>query len=285
MPYFGVHQSISAGFDAAVYDAAAMGYDCVQIFSGNSNRWDNKPISETAARKFQEALAKTGQYDPLVHDSYLINLASPDEALHEKSVARFTDELVRAQILGVPRVVMHPGAAKDDSKEAALDRVARSFDRIFESIPDNTTQVLVETTAGQGSYLGGTFEEIAAIIAACDHKDRLGVCLDTCHVFAAGYDFRTKASYDAMFEQFDRTVGLDRLAAFHLNDSMKKLESHGDRHDHIGKGEIGLDAFAMLINDPRFVQKPMYLETPKKETEEGEAWDVLNLKALKALLN
>ena len=163
MPYFGVHQSISAGFDAAVYDAAAMGYDCVQIFSGNSNRWDNKPISETAARKFQEALAKTGQYDPLVHDSYLINLASPDEALHEKSVARFTDELVRAQILGVPRVVMHPGAAKDDSKEAALDRVARSFDRIFESIPENTTQVLVETTAGQGSYLGGTFEEIAAV--------------------------------------------------------------------------------------------------------------------------
>lgn len=285
MPYFGVHQSISAGFDAAVYDAAAMGYDCVQIFSGNSNRWDNKPISETAARKFQEALAKTGQYDPLVHDSYLINLASPDEALHEKSVARFTDELVRAQILGVPRVVMHPGAAKDDSKEAALDRVARSFDRIFESIPENTTQVLVETTAGQGSYLGGTFEEIAAIIAACDHKDRLGVCLDTCHVFAAGYDFRTKAAYDAMFEQFDGTIGLDRLAAFHLNDSMKKLESHGDRHDHIGKGEIGLDAFAMLINDPRFAQKPMYLETPKKETEEGEAWDVLNLKALKALLN
>ncbi len=285
MPYFGVHQSISAGFDTAVYDAAAMGYDCVQIFSGNSNRWDNKPISETAARKFQEALAKTGQYDPLVHDSYLINLASPDEALHEKSVARFTDELVRAQILGVPRVVMHPGAAKDDSKDAALDRVARSFDRIFESIPENTTQVLVETTAGQGSYLGGTFEEIAAIIAACDHKDRLGVCVDTCHVFAAGYDFRTKASYDAMFEQFDRTVGLDRLAAFHLNDSMKKLESHGDRHDHIGKGEIGLDAFAMLINDPRFAQKPMYLETPKKETEEGEAWDVLNLKALKALLN
>ena len=285
MPYFGVHQSISAGFDAAVYDAAAMGYDCVQIFSGNSNRWDNKPISESAARKFQEALAKTGQYDPLVHDSYLINLASPDEALHEKSVARFTDELVRAQILGVPRVVMHPGAAKDDSKEAALDRVARSFDRIFESIPDNTTQVLVETTAGQGSYLGGTFEEIAAIIAACDHKDRLGVCLDTCHVFAAGYDFRTKSAYDAMFEQFDRTIGLDRLAAFHLNDSMKKLESHGDRHDHIGKGEIGLDAFAMLINDPRFAKKPMYLETPKKETEEGEAWDVLNLKALKALLN
>ena len=284
MPYFGVHQSIAAGFDAAVYDATNMGYDCVQIFSGNSNRWANKPIAAPEAQKFKDALEKTGQFTPLIHDTYLINLASPDPELLEKSIARFADELKRAQILGVPQLVMHPGAAKDDSREVALDRVAKSFDQIFASLPDNTTKVLIETTAGQGSYLGGTFEEIAAIIAASDHKDRLGVCLDTCHVFVAGYDFRTKNLYDAMFDNFDRTIGLDRLDAFHLNDTMKALGSHVDRHEHIGKGEIGLDAFALLVNDPRFADKPMYLETPKKETEDGESWDVLNLKALKALL-
>ena len=284
MPYFGVHQSIAAGFDAAVYDASAMGYDCVQIFSGNSNRWANKPIAAPEAQKFKDAIEKTGQFTPLIHDTYLINLASPDPDLLEKSIARFAEELKRAQILGVPQLVMHPGAAKDDSRDVALDRVAKSFDQIFESLPDNTTKVLIETTAGQGSYLGGTFEEIAAIIAACDRKDRLGVCLDTCHVFVAGYDFRTKDLYDAMFENFDRAIGLDRLDAFHLNDTMKALGSRVDRHEHIGKGEIGLDAFALLVNDPKFADKPMYLETPKKETEDGELWDVLNLKTLKALL-
>ncbi len=283
MPFFGVHQSIAAGFDSAVYDATNMGYDCVQIFSGNSNRWANKPIAASDAQKFKDALEKTGQFTPLIHDSYLINLASPDPELREKSIARFADELKRAQVLGVPQLVMHPGAAKDDSREAALDRVAKSFDQIFASLPGNTTKVLIETTAGQGSYLGGKFEEIAAIIAASDFKDRLGVCLDTCHVFVAGYDFRTKDLYDAMFDNFDRSIGLDRLDAFHLNDSMKGLNSHVDRHEHIGKGEIGLDAFALLVNDPKFADKPMYLETPKKETEDGELWDVINLKALKAL--
>lgn len=284
MPYFGVHQSIAAGFDAAVYDSSALGYDCVQIFSGNSNRWANRPIAPDAAQKFKDALKETGQFTPLIHDSYLINLASPEKELHDKLIARFTDELERAQILGVPQVVMHPGAAKDDTKESAIDRVAKSFDQIFASIPDNDVKVLIETTAGQGTYLGGTFEEIAAIIDACDHKDRLCVCLDTCHVFAAGYEIRTKEGYESMFEQFDNIIGLDRLCAFHLNDSMKKLGSRADRHDHIGKGEIGLDAFAMLVNDPRFKGMPMYLETPKGETEDGESWDVVNLRTLKSLL-
>lgn len=285
MPYFGVHESIAKGFAAAVYTTAEMGYDCVQIFSGNSSRWANKPIAPVDAEKFQEALKKTGQADPIIHDSYLINLASPDAELHAKSVERFADELRRARILGVPRVVMHPGAAKEDSKESAIARVAKTFDRIFESLEGNTTRVLIETTAGQGSYLGGTFEEIAAIIDACDYKDRLGVCFDTCHVYAAGYDLRTRATYEATFEQFDATIGLDRLEAFHLNDSMKKFGSHADRHDHIGKGEIGLDAFAFLTNDPRFAKHPMYLETPKKVTDEGVSWDVLNLATLKKLMS
>ena len=284
MPYFGVHQSIASGFDAAVYDAAAMGYDCVQIFSGNSNRWSNKAISPEAAQKFQSALSATGQRFPLIHDSYLINLASSDEPLHEKSVARFTEELSRAQTLGVRYVVMHPGAFKGDTRENGLSRVSKTFDAIFETSPQITTEVLIETTAGQGTYLGGTFEEIATIIAHCDHKDRLGVCLDTCHVFAAGYDFRTRETYDAMFDQFSNVIGLDLLRAFHLNDSMKPLGSHADRHDHIGQGAIGLDAFAMLVTDPRFSETPMYLETPKKATDDGQLWDVVNLQTLKSLL-
>ena len=283
MPYFGVHQSISAGFDAAVYDASAMGFDCVQIFSGNSNRWSNKPIEADAARKFQEALEKTRQFDALIHDSYLINLASPDEELLEKSIARFTEELERAQTLGISRVVMHPGAAKDDARERAIERVARSFDRIFASLPDNDVKVLIETTAGQGSYLGGSFEEIAAIIALCDAKERLGVCLDTCHVFAAGYDLRDRASYDATFARFDEALGLERLEALHLNDSLKPLGSRVDRHEHIGRGALGLEAFAMIVNDERLADKPMYLETPKKETDDGRPWDVVNLQTLKSL--
>ena len=263
MPYFGVHQSIAAGFDAAVYDSSALGYDCVQIFSGNSNRWANRPIAPDAAQKFKDALVKTGQFTPLIHDSYLINLASPEKELHDKSIARFTDELERAQILGVPQVVMHPGAAKDDTKESAIDRVAKSFDQIFASIPDNDVKVLIETTAGQGTYLGGTFEEIAAIIDACDHKDRLCVCLDTCHVFAAGYEIRTKGlRVDVRtVRQYNRSRPALRFPSQRLDE---KLGSRADRHDHIGKGEIGLDAFAMLVNDPRFKGMPMYLETPKE---------------------
>lgn len=285
MPYFGVHESIAGGFYDAVEKTSALGFDCVQIFSGNSNRWANKPIAEADAQKFQAALARTGQYLPLIHDSYLINLASPDEELHKKSVARFTDELRRAQQLGVPNVVMHPGAAKDDTKENAIARVAKTFDAIFEAEPEITTNVLVETTAGQGSYLGGKFEEIGAIIAACDHKDRLQVCLDTCHVYAAGYDFTTRESYDAMFEQFDAAIGLDKLVAFHLNDSQKALGSHGDRHAHLGRGLISLDAFAMLVNDPRFAKAPMYMETPKETTEDGRSWDAINLATIKSLLS
>lgn len=285
MPYFGVHESIAGGFGEAVRRTSSLGFDCVQIFSGNSARWSNKPITESQASDFKEALTTTGQHTPLIHDSYLINLASSDEALYAKSLARFTDELERAQLLGVPSVVMHPGAAKGDTKERAIARVAKSFDRIYETRPELTTTIFLETTAGQGSYLGGTFEELGALISACDHKDKLRVCLDTCHVFAAGYDFRTRSGYASMFEQLDAAVGLERLAAFHLNDSQKDVNSHGDRHAHLGHGLIGLDAFAMLVNDPRFQETPMYMETPKEVDEQGVSWDAINLAAIKKLLS
>lgn len=284
MPYFGVHESISGGFENAVYAAASRGFACVQIFSKNSNRWAAKPIEPKAAQKFRDATTQTGLIAPLIHDSYLINLASPEPEQLEKSRVAFTDELVRADVLGVPCVVTHPGAAKEDTRENGLRRVAASLDRIFASLPEsNRVRVLLETTAGQGTYLGSRFEELAQIIEFSSFKDRLGVCFDTCHTFAAGYDFGSPEKYDAVFAEFDEIVGLDRLNAFHLNDSVKGLGSKVDRHAHIGRGELGLEPFRLIVNDPRFADLPMYLETPKGETDEGD-WDAVNLKTLRDLV-
>lgn len=285
MPYFGVHESISLGFDAAVRKVASVGFDCVQIFSANASRWQNKPIDPKAAERFQTALKETGVVKPLIHDSYLINIASVNPELLEKSIAAFKEELIRADALGVPCVVMHPGSAKDDTRENALRRASESFDKIFSEIPEsNRVVVLVETTAGQGAYLGATFEEIAAIIDGTDHKDRFGVCFDTCHTFVAGYDFTTRETFERTFEEFDRKIGLERLKAFHLNDAVKGLGSKLDRHAHVGCGALGLEPFRFIVNDPRFAETPMYLETPKGQTPEGEDWDAVNLNTLKELL-
>ncbi len=284
MPYFGVHESISGGFDAAVNKVKTNGFDCVQIFSANASRWLAKPILASAAEKFQRALAETGVSRPLIHDSYLINIASVNPELLEKSIRAFTEELERAATLGIPWVVMHPGSAKDDSRESALARAAQSFDRIFEAIPENKTTVLIETTAGQGAYLGSSFEEIASIINASAHPDRFGVCFDTCHSFVAGYDIATRDGYERTFEEFDKTIGLERLQAFHLNDAVKGLGSHLDRHAHIGRGALGEDAFRFIVNDPRFKELPMYLETPKGTAEDGREWDVINLQRLRSLM-
>ncbi len=284
MPYFGVHESISGGVENAVFAAAANGFACVQIFSKNSNRWQAKPIEPKAAKKFRDAMTQTGLISPLIHDSYLINLASPNAEQLEKSRAAFTDELVRADVLGVPNVVSHPGAAKEDTRENGLRRVAESLDEIFASLPEtNRVRVLLETTAGQGTYLGSRFDELAQIIEFSTFKERLGVCFDTCHAFAAGYDFGTPEKYAAVFDEFDKIIGLDRLCAFHLNDSVKGLGSHVDRHAHIGRGELGLEPFRLIVNDPRFADLPMYLETPKGESDEGD-WDVVNLKTLRDLI-
>ncbi len=284
MPYFGVHESISKGFDAAVKTAAKNGFQCVQIFSANASRWKSKEIDPAAALKFQQALVETGMTAPLVHDSYLVNLASVNDELLAKSIEAFADELKRTSALGIPNVVMHPGSAKDDTRENGLDRVARSLDSIFAANPDVKTQVLLETTAGQGSYLGATFEELAAIINASDYPDRLAVCFDTCHAFVAGYDISQRDAYEKTFDEFDRIIGLDRLVAFHLNDCVKGLGSHLDRHAHIGRGALGFEPFKLIVNDPRFRELPMYLETPKGTTDDDHDWDVVNLTALKALL-
>lgn len=290
MPHFGVHESISGGHDKAVEAAAVAGFDCVQLFSKNSSQWSAKPITEKEGKRFQEALQRHNIRFPLVHDSYLINLASGKEELRKKSITAFADEMERTALLGIPRIVMHPGSPTGDesnnTEENGLRRIADAFDSIFEQ-SKTAVMVLLETTAGQGTNLGWKFEHLARIIELSALPERFGVCVDTCHITAAGYSLSTPKEYDATFKQFDTIIGLDRLKAFHLNDSVKGIGSRVDRHAPIGYGALGLEPFRFLVNDPRFADVPMYLETPKGTVErDGETldWDIVNLQTLKGLL-
>lgn len=282
MPILGAHMSISGGCHKAVARAAEVGCDCVQIFSKSSNQWRAKPLTEEDGRLFAEALEEYGITHPIIHDSYLINIASPDDVLWKKSIDAFAEELRRADVLGVPYVVMHPGSYTTSSEEEGIQRVIRAFDIIHEKTENVSAKCLIETTAGQGTNLGHRFEQIAAMIEGVADADRLGVCFDTCHVFAAGYPMADRKDYLATFKSFDKIIGLDRLKAFHLNDSVRELGSHVDRHAQIGDGHLGLEPFRHLMNDRRFSKIPMYLETPKGEAN-GQDWDVTNLKLLRSL--
>ncbi|HYJ12965.1 MAG TPA: deoxyribonuclease IV, partial [Thermomicrobiales bacterium] len=241
------------------------------------------PLDPAVVQKFRSEVERTGiGFDKLVvHDSYLINLASPKDDILEKSVAAFTDELERCDLLGIPFLVTHPGAHTGSGVEAGIEQFAASLDRIFAVIPENQTITLLETTAGQGTALGRSFEEIAAIIDRVEQSDRVGVCLDTCHVFAAGYDYRTPELYAAMMDTFEQTIGINRLKVIHLNDSKNPLGSNKDRHEHIGDGEIGLEGFRQFVNDPRLAGIPAILETEKDDAGE---YDKRNLATLRALV-
>jgi deoxyribonuclease-4 len=290
MPYFGIHESISGGHANAVSAAADAGFDCVQLFSKNSSQWKAKPLTEQDGQQFQQALQDRNIRFPLVHDSYLINLASGKEDLRQKSISAFADEMERTATLGISWIVMHPGSPTgDESKNAeenGLKRIAEAFDTIFQQTK-TSVMVLLETTAGQGTNLGWKFEHLARIIDFSASPDRFGVCVDTCHITAAGYSLASPKEYEATFEQFDKIIGLDRLKAFHLNDSVKGIGSRVDRHAHIGHGALGLEPFRLLVNDARFAELPMYLETPKGMVESNSEvldWDVVNLRTLKGLV-
>ncbi|MBW6512961.1 MAG: deoxyribonuclease IV [Desulfuromonadaceae bacterium] len=277
MQPLGAHMSISGGLHNAFAHAAAAGCSALQIFTKNANRWAGKAISDQDAAQFKAAW-KASEVGPVVaHDSYLINLAAPDDAKWEQAKAAFSDELERCQLLGVPALVMHPGAHLESGVATGIERVCAAFREIFANAPPVT--VLLETTAGQGSYLGARFEELAAIIAGVPGGN-FGICFDTCHVFAAGYDISTAAGYAATLTEFDRIVGCDKIAAFHLNDSQKGCGSRVDRHAHIGAGAIGLEGFRALMRDERFARIPKILETPKGD--DGEM-DVKNLALLREL--
>ena len=280
MHLLGAHMSIEKSHALAIDRAAAFDMTALQIFTKNASRWAAKPIEPAAAETFRERLAGSDIAFVVAHDSYLINMGSPDDALWEKSLAAFQDEMARCAQLGVPYLVTHPGAHMGTGVDAGISRVASGMNRLFDEDPDNPTVVLLETTAGQGTTLGRSFEELAGIIDQVENKDRVAVCFDTCHVFAAGYDLRTPETYEATMQAFDDIIGLNRLMTFHLNDSKKGLGLRTDRHAHIGEGELGLDAFRLLLTDPRFEDTPGVLETPKDDDELGDQRNMRTLRDL-----
>jgi deoxyribonuclease-4 len=283
MPLLGAHMSIAGGCHNALLLAQQHGCACVQLFTKNANQWKARDLTDDEVRLFRRTLRQTRLRFPTAHDSYLINLASPDEDLYRRSLEAFVDEVQRAERLGLRYLVTHPGAHMGSGEAAALAKVARALDKVHARCPDFRVRVLLETTAGQGTTLGHRFEHLAQILSLVAQPRRLGVCLDTCHVFAAGYALSPAKEYHATLRAFDRVVGLSRLRVFHVNDSLKPLGSRVDRHAHIGRGELGLEPFRLLVNDTRFRNRPMLLETPKEEGEIKEM-DAVNLATLRRLL-
>ncbi|MAE69701.1 MAG: deoxyribonuclease IV [Gemmatimonadetes bacterium] len=257
----GAHESIAGGVAESIARAEADGCEALQIFTKSSNRWAAKPIEADEAAEFRGEVERAG-LSVIAHDAYLINLAAPDDEVWEKSVAAFAHEIERCSVLGIPWLVAHPGAPKEAGEAFGIERIAKGLDAAFDLVAADGAGVLLETTAGQGSNLGWRFEHLRDIIGAARREARLGVCLDTCHVFAAGYDLTTREGYDALWEEFGRVVGFDRLRAFHLNDSKKPLGSRVDRHHRIGEGHIGEEPFRWLVNDARFADITAVLETP-----------------------
>ena len=281
-PPLGAHMSIAGGVINALMEAMRLGCGTLQLFTKNSNQWAGKSFAPNEPAQFRKALRKSGLKYATAHNSYLINLASPDTVLWRKSVEAFADEVTRAESLGLSYLVTHPGAHVGCGDDGGLANVVRALDEIHDRFPDVRVKVLLELTAGQGSCLGHRFEHLAAVLGQVRELRRLGVCFDTCHAFAAGYPLSTDAEYEATFREFDRVIGLRRLKLFHLNDSKKPLGSRVDRHEHIGKGCLGLEPFRRLLNDPRFQKTPMILETPKHDAA-GKEMDPVNLRVLRAL--
>jgi deoxyribonuclease-4 len=280
MQLLGAHMSIAGGHALAIDRAMSFGMTACQIFTKNANQWAAKPIAPEAAEGFRARVAESDVAFVVAHDSYLINLGSPDDALWERSLNAFGDELTRCSQLGVPWLVTHPGAHMGSGVEAGIRRVASALNRLFDDMPDLDVMVLLETTAGQGSTLGRSFEELAEILGLIEDQTRVGVCLDTCHVFAAGYDIRDAATYAATMHSFDDIIGIARLRVIHFNDSKKGLGSRVDRHAHIGEGELGTEAFRLFVNDDRFADLPGILETPKDDNGEDDRRNLATLRDL-----
>lgn len=266
-PLLGAHMPTAGGPHNAILDGKAIGCRSVQVFTASPRQWRAPAITPEVAKKFRAAVAEAGITKTVAHDSYLINLAAePGGETLAKSRAAFRAEIERAEALGIDFLVSHPGAHLGAGVDVGIARLIESLDFIHAETAGARVRVAIETTAGQGTYLGGRFEEIARIVNGVKDPARLVVCLDTCHVFVAGYDIRTRETYDATMAEFDRVVGLSRLQVVHANDSQKGLGSHADRHAHIGEGEIGLEAFRLLVNDTRLADLPVIVETPDSET-------------------
>lgn len=263
----GAHISISGGLDKAPERARKLTCDCMQIFSKNQMQWKAKPVDLGEAERFKVASKEHRIAETVVHDSYLINLGSPDKALLKQSREAFLDEMIRAKHLGVRYLVFHPGAHMGAGEQAGLKRIAESMDWARREFGSGDVQLVLEITAGQGTVLGYSFEQLAKIIDMLDDSESVGVCFDTCHAYAAGYDVKTPHGYGETFDRFDDILGLERLKVVHVNDSKAKQGSRLDRHEQIGKGYIGLDGFRNLVNDRRLEGIPMILETPQGDKQ------------------
>ena len=298
----GAHMSIAGGVHKAVERAAKAGCDCVQIFTAapqkwpttpplsnakdvtkNNNQWRAKALTDEDTTKFRDAMVEHKITHPLSHASYLINLASPKLDLRFKSIDAMVVELERANALGIPYVVFHPGSFTTSSEEEGLDAIVDSLNLIHKKTGSLETIPLLENTAGQGSNLGWQFEHLSYIIDKVKRSERVGVCIDTCHAFAAGHPLGTSDQYKATIKAMDKTFGLKKIKAIHLNDSKKEFGSRKDRHEHIGEGKMGLEPFRFLLNDRRFAKIPMYLETEKGDRD-GVDMDAMNLQTLRGLV-
>jgi len=279
MPLLGAHVSIAGGIDQAPSRAREIGCQSMQIFTRNASQWHAESVKPQEIAPFRRALQDTGISPVLAHDSYLINLASPDPDLHRKSMEAFRAEMERCEALGIFALVTHPGAHRGAGEERGIDLFVQSMNRLLRAQRGASLKILLETTAGQGTSLGYRFEHLARMIAGIEMKERIGVCLDTCHLLAAGYDLRSAEGCQRVLEEFDRTIGRDRLGAIHLNDSRGKLGSRVDRHNHIGEGELGLIPFGCLLNRRDLCYIPMILETPGPEENHRR-----NLRTLRSLV-
>lgn len=281
MALLGAHVSTSGGLEKAPERGVELGCQTIQIFTRNQMRWHSKPLTDEEIERYHKTWKDIAKGFPvLAHDSYLINLGSPDKEKLETSRQAFVDELDRAEKLGISYLVFHPGAHLNEvSEEKCARTIAESLNWVIQQCPETHTQILIENTAGQGSNIGYQFKQIAQILEHVEALDRLGVCFDTCHALAAGYDFRTQQGYQQVMAEFDKIIGLNYIKAFHLNDSKKPLGSRVDRHENIGQGFVGKEAFQCIVNDSRFLKTPMVLETPGGDIDYKE-----NLKILRSLI-
>lgn len=281
MRYLGAHMSIAGGIYRAFERLRQIDGNALQIFTANQRQWRVSELGPEAIDLYKSVWEESGRIPVAAHDSYLINLAAGDELILSRSIAAFAEELQRCAALGIPYLIMHPGSHVGTGVEAGLTRLWKSLDSAIEQSGVESVSVLIENTAGQGSSLGAAFEELGFTLTNSRFGETMGVCYDTSHGFAAGYDMRSEEAYRATISKFDELIGIDRLRFFHLNDSKKELGSRVDRHTHIGQGQIGLDGFSLLLNDPRFRGLPMVLETPKgKDLKE----DRMNMAVLRSLM-
>ena len=275
----GAHVSAAGGVSEAFARALEVTAECMQIFTRNQNRWTSKPIDEAQAERFRKLRVETAIGPNMAHASYLVNLATVDPELESKSVEAFLDEMLRCDLLGIEYLVFHPGSHKGEGEEKGIRLVAQRLDRIIEEAGDaGRVTILLENTAGQGTNLGWEFSQLRDVIARSAHPDRLGVCIDTCHTLAAGYDIRTREAYEETIGKLVDAVTLDKVLAFHFNDSKKEFASRRDRHEQISEGFVGLEPFGFFVNDPRFEGRPCSLETP-----EGQARYKQELEMLRSL--